>query len=42
MQAKKKHFVDISKHIETLLHLPVDTREAAGLIKLATKTHNNI
>ena len=33
----QKDFVDISKHIETLLHLPVVTREAAGLIKLATK-----
>ena len=36
---KRKHFVDIRKHIETLLHLPVVTREATGLIKLATKTH---
>ena len=35
-QEKKKHFVDISKHIETLLHLSVVTREATGLIKLAT------
>ena len=34
--------VDISKHIETLLHLPVITIEAAGLIKLATKIHNKI
>ena len=34
---KKKHFVDISKHIETLLHLSMVTREAAGLTKLATK-----
>ena len=32
----RKNFVDISKHIETLRHLPVVTREAAGLIKLAT------
>ena len=32
---QKKHFVDISKHIETLLHLPVVTREATGLINLA-------
>ena len=37
-QYQKQHFVDISKHIETLLHLPVVTREAAGLVKLATKT----
>ena len=36
-QYQEKHFVDISKHIETLLHLSVVTREAAGLIKLATK-----
>ena len=36
---KKQHFVDISKHFETLLHLPVVAREATGLIKLATKTH---
>ena len=41
-QYQKQHFVDISKHIETLLHLPVITREAAGLIKQATKTHNKI
>ena len=34
---RKKHFVDIRKHIETLLHLSVVTREATGLIKLATK-----
>ena len=33
---EKKHFVDISKHIQTLLHLSVITREATGLIKLAT------
>ena len=39
---KKKQFVDIRKHIETLLHLSVVTREATGLIKLATKTHNKI
>ena len=39
---KKQHFVDISKHIEPLLHLPVVTREATGLIKLATKSHNKI
>ena len=41
-QYQGKHLVDISKHIETLLHLSVVTREAAGLIKLATKTHNKI
>ena len=35
-QEKIKHFVDIRKHIETLLHLSAVTREAAGLIKLAT------
>ena len=34
---KIKHFVDIRKHIETLLHLSVVTREATGLIKLAKK-----
>ena len=34
---KGKHFVDIRKHIETLLHLSVVTREATRLIKLATK-----
>ena len=39
---RKKHFVDISKHIETLLHLSMVTREATGLIKLATKTHDKI
>ena len=38
-QEKQKHFVDLRKHIETLLHLSVVTREATGLIKLATKTH---
>ena len=38
----QKHFVDISKHTETLLHLPVVAREAAGLIKLATKTFDRI
>ena len=38
MERYQKHFVDISKHIETLLHLPVVTRETAGLIKLATNT----
>ena len=37
MEQYQKHFVDISKHIEALLHLPVVTRETAGLIKLATK-----
>ena len=36
-QYQEKHFVDISKHIETLLHLTVVTQEATGLIKLATK-----
>ena len=39
---QKKHFVDISKQIETLLHLSVVTREAVGLIKLATNVHNKI
>ena len=39
---RTKHFVDISKHIETLLHLSVLTREAARLIKLATKKHITI
>ena len=39
---QKQHFVDISKQIETLLHLPVVTREPTGLIKLATETHNKI
>ena len=29
---KGKHFVDIRKHIETLLHLSVVTKEATGLI----------
>ena len=33
---EKEHFVDIRKHIETLLHLSVVAREATGLIKLAT------
>ena len=37
-QYQQQHFVDISKHIGTLLHLPVVTREATWLIKLATKT----
>ena len=37
-QEKRKLFVDIRNHIETLLHLSVVTREATGLIKLATKT----
>ena len=32
---EKKHFVDIRKQIETLLHLSVVTREAAGLINEA-------
>ena len=41
-QYQEKHFADIIKHTETLLHLPVVTREAARLIKLATKTHNKI
>ena len=41
-QYREKNFVDINKHIETLLHLSVVTREATGLIKLATKTLNNI
>ena len=36
MEQYQKHSVDISKHMETLLHLTVVTREAAGLIKLAT------
>ena len=31
---EKKHFVDIRKHIETLLHLSVVTRETTGLIML--------
>ena len=35
-QYQEKHFVDIRKHIETLLHLSMVTREATGLIKLAT------
>ena len=35
-QCQEKQFVDISKHIETLLHLSMVTREATGLIKLAT------
>ena len=39
---EKKHIVVISKHIETLLHLPVVTREAAGFIKLATKNNINL
>ena len=33
---KKKHFLDFSKHIKISLYLSVVTREAAGLIKLAT------
>ena len=33
---KRKYFLDIHKHIEILLHLSVVTREATGLIKLAT------
>ena len=41
-QYQEKHFVDISKHAEILLHMSVVTREAARLIKLATKTHNKI
>ena len=36
---KRKHFVDIRKHIETLLHLSVVNKQTTGLIKLATKTH---
>ena len=36
MEQYQKHFIDISKHVETLLHLPVATRETTGLIKLAT------
>ena len=39
---REKHIVDIRKHIETLLHLSVVTREVAVLIKLATKTYNKI
>ena len=38
-QYQEKHCVDIRKHIETLLHLSVVNREAAGLIKLATKCY---
>ena len=37
---EKKHFIGISKHIETLLHLSVVTREATGIIKLAPKTRD--
>ena len=33
----QQQFVDVSKHIETLLYLPVVTIEATGLIKLATE-----
>ena len=36
-QYQKQHFVDITKHIGTLLHLRVVTREAAGLIELAAE-----
>ena len=39
---RKKHFVDISKHIETLLHLSVVTREVTELIKLAIYGSNNV
>ena len=39
-QYQEKHFVDIRKHIETLLHLSVVTRAAAGLIKLATPSNS--
>ena len=42
MKQYQKQFVDISKRIETLLHLPVVTREAIGLIKLATNTYKKI
>ena len=38
-QYQEKHFVGIRKHIESLLHLSAVTREATGLIKLATKTY---
>ena len=41
-QYQEKRFVDISTHIETLLHVSVVTTKAGGLIKLATKTHNKI
>ena len=37
-QYQKQHFVDISKHIETLPHLPVVTRED---IKMAIKLQPN-
>ena len=35
-QYQEKNVVDISKHIETLLHLSMVSREAPGLIKLAS------
>ena len=41
-QYQKQHFVDISKHIETLLHLPVVTSGATWFIKLATKAYTKI
>ena len=38
MNQYQKHFVDISKLIETMLQLPMVTREAAGLMKLSSAT----
>ena len=39
MNQYQKHFVDISKLIETMLQLPMVTRESAGLMKLGTGNH---
>ena len=38
MEQYQKHFVGISEHTKTLLQRSVVAREAAGLIKLATKS----